>query len=61
MIAAKEAEVTSVFYDGARWDALWVDNIFPGTIRHPHRIDAIIDDLSTLLRMARRFVISEND
>lgn len=61
VVAAKEAEVTSVFYNGAHWDASWIDKIFPGTIRHPHRPDAVIDDLPTLLRMARRFLIPESD
>ena len=56
VVAAKEARVTSVFYNGAHWDAAWIDKIFPGTIRHPHRPDAVVDDLPALVSLVRRFL-----
>ena len=55
VVAAKRARVTSVFYNGAHWDAAWIDKIFPGTTRHPHRPDAVVDDLPALLAVVRRF------
>lgn len=60
VIAAKEAGVTSVFYNGAHWDAAWIKKIFPGTRRHPHRPDAVVDDLPALLAMARRLMASDD-
>ena len=44
--AAKRAGVTSVFFNGAGWDHAWVDKIFPGTERHPHQPDAIVDSFA---------------
>lgn len=58
VVAAKEARVTSIFYNGAHWDAAWIDKIFPGTIRHPHRPDAVVDNLPALLTLVRRFLDS---
>lgn len=53
-IAAKEAGVTSIFYNGAQWDRAWIEKIFPGTERHPHRPDAVVNDFGefTALVMA---------
>lgn len=56
VVAAKEARVTSIFYNGAHWDAAWIDKIFPGTVRHPHRPDAVVDNLPALLILVRRFL-----
>ncbi|MGB0218126.1 MAG: HAD family hydrolase [Sinimarinibacterium flocculans] len=54
--AAKRAGVTAVFYNGAGWDRHWLDRIFPGTDRHPHRPDAVVADLGKLVALARRFL-----
>lgn len=56
VIAAKRAGVTAVFYNGAGWDQRWLDKIFPGSDRHPHRPDAVVGDLGELLALARRYV-----
>jgi len=53
-IAAKEAGVTSIFYNGAEWDDAWLDKIFPRTERYPHRPDAVVNDFFTLLELVRR-------
>jgi len=53
-ISAKEAGVTSIFYNGAEWDDAWLDKIFPGTERYPHRPDAVVNDFATLLNLVRR-------
>ena len=45
-IAAKEAGVTSVFFNGAQWDLPWLNKIFPGTERHPHKPDAVVNDFA---------------
>lgn len=55
VIAANEAGVTSVFYNGAKWDQAWIDKIFPDTIRHPHKPDAVVDDFGELLDMVTMF------
>jgi len=59
VVAAKEAGVTSVFYNGAHWDQAWLDKIFPNTTRHPHRPDAVVDDMPALVRMVRLFLTDE--
>ena len=48
-IAAKEAGITSVFYNGAMWEWDWLERIFPRTAQHPHKPDAVVDDLDSLL------------
>ncbi len=65
VIAAKEAQVTAIFYNGAGWDQNWIDKIFPGTVRHPHKPDAVINHFSELVALVDRFlsmgpVISES-
>ena len=44
--AAKRASVTSIFFNGAGWDHAWVSKIFPGSERHPHQPDAIVDSFA---------------
>lgn len=56
-IAAKRAGVTNVFYNGAGWDQTWLDKIFPDTIRHPYKPDAVVDDSLELLEMVRKFLV----
>ncbi len=45
-IAAKSAGVTSVFFNGAQWDQAWLNRIFPGTERHPHKPDVVVNNFS---------------
>lgn len=56
VIAAKQAGVTAVFYNGAGWDRAWIDRIFPGTIRHPHVPDAVVGSLGDLNALARELI-----
>lgn len=53
VIAACEAGVTSVFYNGVGWDQSWLNKIFPNTPRHPHFPDAVVADLGDLLALVR--------
>ncbi len=46
IIAAKRAGMTGVFFNGALWDLPWLQNIFPGTHRHPHKPDVVVNDFS---------------
>lgn len=55
--AAKEAEVTSVFYNGAGWDHAWIDKIFPGTEQHPHKPDVVVDTFEELLQLVHRCLL----
>lgn len=55
-VAAKNAGVTSIFYNGAGWDRHWLDKIFPGTVRHPHQPDAVVNDSAQLLGLVTRFL-----
>lgn len=59
VIAAKEAGVTAVFYNGALWGQDWLDKIFPGIQRHPHRPDAVVDDIPALVKLARWMIAQE--
>ncbi|GAB3094556.1 HAD-IA family hydrolase [Aestuariicella hydrocarbonica] len=45
-IAAKTAGVTSVFFNGAQWDQPWLNTIFPGSARYPHKPDVVVNDFS---------------
>ena len=56
VIAANDAGVTAVFYNGAKWDQAWIDRIFPDTMRHPHKPDAVVNDFQELTRLVRMFV-----
>ena len=49
-ISAKEAGVTNIFYNGAQWDQDWLDKIFPGTEKQPHKPDAVVNNNKELLR-----------
>ncbi len=46
VIAAKTAQITSVFFNGALWDLPWLNRIFPGNARFPHRPDVVVNDFS---------------
>lgn len=56
IIAAAQAKVTPIFYNGAGWDQHWLDKIFPQTVRHPHAPDAVVRDLPELVALAQRFL-----
>jgi phosphoglycolate phosphatase len=45
-VAAKTAGVTSVFFNGAQWDQPWLNKIFPGNERYPHKPDVVVNDFS---------------
>lgn len=46
IIAAKEAGMTAVFFNGAQWDQPWLNKIFPGTERFPFKPDVVVNDFS---------------
>ena len=50
-VAAKNAGITSVFFNGAQWDQVWLNTIFPGTERHPHKPDVVVNDFSEFWAM----------
>ena len=55
--AGKRAGVTTLFYNGAAWKSEWIDKIFPGTPKFPHRPDGVVADLkelAALVETARR-------
>lgn len=56
IIAAKKANVTAIFYNGAGWDQDWINKIFPGTVKHPYVPDAIINNSLELLGLAKKFL-----
>lgn len=55
-VAAKSAGVTSIFYNGAGWNQGWLDKIFPGTVRHPHQPDAVVNNSAELFGLVARFL-----
>ncbi len=48
VIAAKSAGITSVFFNGALWDQPWLNTIFPGSERYPHKPDVVVNDFAEL-------------
>jgi phosphoglycolate phosphatase len=56
IVAAEEAGVTPVFYNGAGWDDAWIDKIFPQTVRHPHKPDAVVRNLGELVALVKMFI-----
>ncbi len=53
-VAAKNARVTSIFYNGAKWDKAWLAKIFPGTSRHPHQPDIVVNDFREFLHVVEQ-------
>jgi phosphoglycolate phosphatase len=53
VIAARLAGITPIFYNGAGWSQSWIDRIFPGTPRHPHRPDAVVNSIAEVVQLAR--------
>jgi phosphoglycolate phosphatase len=56
IVAGKEAGVSAIFYNGAQWEHHWISKIFPGTTRHPHQPDAVVDSFRELTRLVRVYV-----
>ena len=50
-VSAKRAGVTNVFFNGAHWDKDWLKKLFPGTRKHPHIPDAIVDNNREFLQL----------
>jgi phosphoglycolate phosphatase len=50
-VAARAAGMTAVFFNGAQWDAAWLETIFPGNARFPHQPDVIVEDFSELFAL----------
>lgn len=46
IIAAKRAGQTAVFFNGAQWDLPWLEKIFPGNDKFPHKPDVVVNDFS---------------
>lgn len=46
IIASKVAGITGVFFNGAQWDQPWLNKIFPGSERYPHKPDVVVNDFS---------------
>ncbi len=44
--AARRAEATAIFFNGAGWDSAWLDQVFPGTPAHPHQPHAIVNSFA---------------
>lgn len=53
VIAARLAGITPIFYNGAGWSQNWLDKIFPGSPRHPHRPDAVVNTIAEVSDLAR--------
>jgi phosphoglycolate phosphatase len=53
VIAAGDAGVTSVFYNGVGWSEEWINKIFPNTVRHPHFPDTVVRSLAELVALVR--------
>jgi len=51
VISAKSAGITSVFFNGAMWDQPWLNKIFPGSQRYPHKPDVVVNDFSEFWAM----------
>jgi len=56
IISAREAKVTAIFYNGAGWDQDWIDKIFPGTTKHPHQPDCVVNSSIELLGLAKKYL-----
>lgn len=56
VVAAKRAGVTAIFYNGAGWDQTWIDRIFPDTVSHPHKPDAVVDSFPDLEKLVQQFL-----
>ena len=55
-IAANDAGVTNIFYNGANWDDEWLMKIFPRTTQHPHRPDSIVHSFGEFRRLLESYL-----
>lgn len=60
IISAREANVTAIFYNGADWDQDWIDKIFPGTTKHPHQPNTVVNNSLELLGLAKKYLNSNS-
>jgi phosphoglycolate phosphatase len=60
IISAREAKVTAIFYNGACWDKDWIAKIFPGTTKHPHQPDCVVNSSLELLGLAKKYIENNN-
>lgn len=54
VIAANRARITSVFFNGAKWEHDWLGKIFPGTPAYPHVPRVIVDDFRDFIQLCER-------
>ncbi|MGB1220634.1 MAG: HAD family hydrolase [Alcanivoracaceae bacterium] len=59
IIAARRAGITPIFYNGAGWSQAWIDKIFPGSARHPHRPEAVVATIKAVTDLARLMVAQD--
>jgi phosphoglycolate phosphatase len=59
VIAARLAGITPIFYNGAGWSQNWIDRIFPGSVRHPHRPAAVVNHIAEVTDLARLMVAQD--
>lgn len=52
--AAREAGITSVFFNSARWESQWLAHYFAGTSSHPHVPDVVVNNCGELLSLIER-------
>ena len=50
-VSAKSAGVTSIFFNGAHWDQDWLEKIFPGTRKYPHKPDAVVNNCKEFMQL----------
>lgn len=54
-IAANEAGVISIFYNGAQWDKDWLNKIFPCTNKHPHKPDVVVNNFKEFMYIVKQY------
>lgn len=59
VIAARLAGITPIFYNGAGWSRAWIDKIFPGSPRYPHRPEAVVATIKEVTDLARLMVAQD--
>jgi len=52
-VSAKRAGVTNIFYNGAKWDKAWLEKIFPGSVKHPHKPDVVVNDFNEFFQLVK--------
>jgi phosphoglycolate phosphatase len=59
VIAARRAGITPIFYNGAGWSHAWIDKIFPGSPKYPHRPEAVVATIKDVTELARYLVAQD--